>query len=82
MTLSFSGSSERLLIPFAAVTGFADPSAKFGLQFQITTEEAEAEEGPPHPDPNPAGPNPAGPNPAGGDDSGGKVVALDAFRKK
>ncbi|TAN55400.1 MAG: hypothetical protein EPN20_20275, partial [Magnetospirillum sp.] len=34
VTLSFSGKSERLVIPFTAVTGFADPSAKFGLQFQ------------------------------------------------
>jgi hypothetical protein len=74
VTLSFSGISERLHIPFAAVTGFADPSAKFGLQFQVEDEDGELE---PEPEEEPA---PA-PLPKG-DDEGGKVVALDAFRKK
>ena len=31
--LSFNDKRENLLIPFGAVTGFADPSVKFGLQF-------------------------------------------------
>ena len=31
--LSFGGVPERLLIPFAAVKGFFDPSVQFGLQF-------------------------------------------------
>jgi hypothetical protein len=39
ITLSFSGVSERLFIPFAAVTAFADPHAKFGLQFHVEFEE-------------------------------------------
>ena len=34
VTLSFSGVPEKLVIPFAALTAFADPSVKFGLQFQ------------------------------------------------
>ncbi len=34
VTLSFGGVPEKLLIPFAALTAFADPSIKFGLQFQ------------------------------------------------
>lgn len=34
VTLSFGGVPERLVIPFAALTAFADPSIKFGLQFQ------------------------------------------------
>lgn len=34
VTLSFQGKPERLVIPFAAVTAFADPSVKFHLQFQ------------------------------------------------
>ncbi len=34
VTLSFNDIHERLVIPFEAITGFADPSAKFGLQFQ------------------------------------------------
>lgn len=79
VTLSFSGKSETLIVPFAAVTGFADPSAKFGLQFQAMDgddddeaedEAVEAEEtaAPPVTD-----------IPA---DAEGKVIALDAFRKK
>ena len=31
--LSFNGVPERLLVPFAAVKGFLDPSVQFGLQF-------------------------------------------------
>ncbi|MGE5546003.1 MAG: SspB family protein [Solirubrobacterales bacterium] len=88
VTLSFSGVSERLVIPFAAVTGFADPSAKFGLQFQVEGEEYDDEEGEDdeievsfvpdpgvldEPDNQPERPAPSG---------DGKVVALDAFRKK
>ncbi len=34
LTLSFNGVPERLTVPFAALTGFADPSVQFGLQFQ------------------------------------------------
>ncbi|MBV6657606.1 MAG: hypothetical protein KI785_07545 [Devosiaceae bacterium] len=32
--LSFSGVPERLLIPFSAITGFADPSVDFALKFE------------------------------------------------
>lgn len=42
--LSFGGTRQRLLIPFAAVTTFADPSAQFALRFiPAGDEEAEAE---------------------------------------
>jgi len=34
VNLSFQSRSERLKIPFAAVTTFADPSVNFGLQFR------------------------------------------------
>lgn len=76
VTLSFSGASERLHIPFSAVTGFADPSAKFGLQFQVEEDEAEYEDDEPAPPPPPA------PTKSEAKDEGAKVVALDAFRKK
>jgi hypothetical protein len=33
VTLSFANQPERLTVPFAAVTAFADPSVRFGLQF-------------------------------------------------
>ena len=32
--LSFGGITERLVIPFEAITGFYDPSVQFGLQFE------------------------------------------------
>ncbi len=32
--LSFGGITERLAIPFEAITGFYDPSVQFGLQFE------------------------------------------------
>jgi hypothetical protein len=34
VSLSFSSRLERLTVPFAAVTSFADPSVNFGLQFE------------------------------------------------
>jgi uncharacterized protein len=34
VTLSFQSKPEQLTIPFTAITSFADPSAKFGLQFE------------------------------------------------
>jgi hypothetical protein len=37
VTLSFNNRPERLTIPFTAIGAFADPSVKFGLQFQETT---------------------------------------------
>jgi uncharacterized protein len=37
VTLSFNDVPERLVVPFAAITAFADPAAKFGLQFQQDT---------------------------------------------
>ncbi len=44
ITLSFSGASQRLKVPFAAVSAFADPHAKFGLQFHVEFEERAAAE--------------------------------------
>ena len=39
VTLSFANEPERLSVPFAAVTAFADPSVRFGLQFDVGTGE-------------------------------------------
>ncbi len=36
--LSFNGVPERLLVPFDALSGFFDPSVKFGLKFELTDE--------------------------------------------
>lgn len=35
VSLSFGGKQERLVIPYAAVTTFADPAVNFALQFQM-----------------------------------------------
>ena len=39
VTLSFSDVPERLTIPFSAVSAFADPSVRFGLQFDSSQAE-------------------------------------------
>ncbi len=39
VTLSFASEPERLTVSFAAVTAFADPSVRFGLQFDVATGE-------------------------------------------
>lgn len=82
VTLSFNRVNERLHIPFASVTAFADPSAKFGLQFQadtsVETEGAEGESETSSEEPQVEETAPA-PTPA---ETGGQVIALDAFRKK
>ena len=41
VTLSFSDKPEQLTIPFAAVTAFADPSVRFGLQFETGEEQVQ-----------------------------------------
>lgn len=41
--LSFGGIPEKLVIPFAAVKGFFDPSVQFGLQFEVAKDEAEVD---------------------------------------
>ncbi len=38
VSLSFGGVPEHLVIPYAAMTEFVDPSVKFGLQFQSAPE--------------------------------------------
>lgn len=91
VTLSFSGVSERLRIPFQAVTGFADPSAKFGLQFQteggvgFDEDEDDVDEDEMEvsflADPGVLDDKPRDADPAAASEDG-KVVALDAFRKK
>jgi uncharacterized protein len=92
VTLSFGGRHERLVIPFAAITAFADPSVKFGLQFEASEEELKAMAATTAADER-AGETPAADRhveepagvaaAAGGDPrKGADVVALDAFRKK
>lgn len=81
VTLSFGGVPEKLVIPFAALTAFADPSVKFGLQFQQEeteeTEETESESMDLLQDLSPK----AADN-EGGEDNTAEIISLDSFRKK
>jgi uncharacterized protein len=96
--LSFGGVTERIAVPFEAVTAFFDPAVQFGLQFE-TIEGATAAEAsratPTAEKPAPAVPPPGAdektaealpaspePEPPAPDQGGGEVVRLDRFRKK
>ena len=98
VTLSFNKVGQRIVVPFAALTSYADPSVQFGLQFGVPPE-ARGKKGVPKAVPE-AGSGEAGgekvppeaggekvPPEAGGEkvppEAGGeKIVALDRFRKK
>jgi hypothetical protein len=78
VSLSFSDVRERLTVPYAAVTGFVDPFAKFQLKFEARDDGAA-----------PRRDRPAAPKLAESAKSepkdkskSGEVVTLDAFRKK
>jgi uncharacterized protein len=91
--LSFNQARERLIIPFKAITAFADPSVKFGLQLQAVVapnennvqpiEFAEGRGAAPAAGTAPAAIAGAGNAPAAPASPGNaEVVSLDAFRKK
>ena len=74
--LSFGGVPSTLVVPFAALTAFADPQVKFGLRFQgppeaAPPEEAEAE-----------APVEATPEAERPPSTTPQVVSLDAFRRR
>jgi hypothetical protein len=92
VSLAFNKVRERLTVPFAAITAFADPSVEFGLQFRSGLAGRTA---PPAtlPAPSPAAApatgaaaSPAGETKAAKQESAEKkaaeIVTLDAFRKK
>ncbi len=84
VTLSFQKLPATLIVPYAALTGFADPGVKFGFQFRNASAPAAIEsEGSSDAD--------EPPEPAEDDQSGeadktasgeSQVVSLDQFRKK
>jgi len=95
VSLTFSNKLETLVIPFAAVVTFTDPSVRFGLQFDTgeggTQEDEEAglqimlpEVGRPRPEAaeNADRPEDADGENADGEDGAENIVALDRFRKK
>jgi hypothetical protein len=93
VTLKFQSRPERLGVPLAAITAFADPSVKFHLQFQTP-----AEPQPGKRETKPRAPKLVAATPAGGEavkerkqvakpaeraeKKPAEIVALDAFRKK
>ena len=91
--LSFDNVPEKLIVPYAAVKGFFDPSVQFGLQFEVEGEEStleedaetesdsEAEEADnKHPEEiSDKIPEPTSSKPSNDDST---VVSLDSFRKK
>jgi len=86
ITLSFNQKPEHLVIPFAAMIGFVDPSVQFGLQFEepdmdetalpVTAKSSLPSEVIDESD------DTSGDDDDQGGQTTGKVVALDAFRKK
>ena len=89
--LSFGGIPERLVVPFAAIKSFLDPSVQFGLQFEPSDADAAADAAGAKlpavavPSALPV----AAPSPVAEDkdepakpSEGAEVVRLDRFRKK
>jgi hypothetical protein len=72
--LHFGGVPSTLVVPFAALTGFADPAVRYGLRFQPVMEqpaEPVAEDAPAAAEPAAAPP-----------EAPAQVVSLDAFRRR
>lgn len=81
VTLSFNNEPERLKIPLAAISIFADPSVNFALQFQPMGESLEDAELAVLDELE--GPDDDGSKPKSGKGKKtGEVVSLDKFRKK
>ena len=83
VVLSFQRWPERLVIPFAAIKSFADPSVNFALEFAAPVtapaEQQPAAEGEAAALPAPVAAPPKEPKE---ERTTGEVVALDAFRKR
>lgn len=72
VTLSFGGKSEKLVIPYKAITSFADPSMNFALKFSADYS---------HGDIAQEKKDLAANNKPENVDLSAKVISLDAFRK-
>jgi len=83
--LSFGGVPERLVVPFAAIKSFFDPSVQFGLQFEPSEAAEPAASKLPTVPPSPSLPAttsaPSEEEPPR-DNEGATVVRFDRFRKK
>ena len=73
VTLNFGDSPEHLVIPYEAILTFVDPSVEFGLRFESSEDEDNAEE--------PAVFSYDEANTAKKEKETGQIVSLDSFRK-
>jgi hypothetical protein len=73
--LHFGGTPATLVVPFGALTGFADPSVRYGLRFQPVMEPSPPQTATPETEG-------AGKDPAAAPDAPAQVVSLDAFRRR
>ena len=80
VTLSFSGVPQKLVVPFAAVTHFNDPSVGFGLQFTVLADEEDSKADSDATALTEVATDTA--DKSASSDNAGEVVSLDAFRKK
>jgi len=77
--LSFNQMPAKLIIPFAAVTGFVDPAVNFALQFQAQIDDDAVDDTGHSSAGNDAPPVAVAPAPA---EDGSNVVSVDFTRKK
>ena len=85
VSLSFSNRLERLSVPFAAVTTFADPSVNFGLQFETSAAKSAEVAALPAQSAAPesaAEAESAAPKSAEPERPAAEIVTLDRFRKR
>ncbi len=82
VVLRFGAARERLRVPFAALTGFIDPQAKFGLKFEHAQAAVVGEAASDQPTAEPAVPEADGVTPPALGEGPAKVVDLGAFRKR
>lgn len=82
VTLSFNYMPEKLVVPLASISIFADPSVNFALQFQPLSESLEEDDLLLQELPDDDDPNGSGNGKKVKDDKKGEVVSLDQFRKK
>lgn len=81
VSLSFDNTPEQLVIPFASIVSFADPSVEFVLQFEALSKQGELDEL--KHDTSGVTPLPVREEqPAEGKDESAQVVTLDTFRRK
>jgi len=76
VVLSFNKTRQKLIVPFEALTAFADPSIKFGLQFQMPLNDGMADA------PLFASSGEGGVGTTSQEGKSADVISLDSFRKK